>query len=175
MAESTETPTESCAYVVGEDGLAQWSDTHKDAWIGLLETHKQLTRALEAELEAEHGLSLSGAEVLARLAASPEDRSMRMTALAEAAGLSLSRTSRIVDLLEARSLVERQPCPGDARAVGAHLTDAGLTLVRHAQATHFASVQERFFDQLSPAEIETLAGVFGRFAGQAVEACKLSE
>jgi len=165
----------ACGYVLGEDGLARWSDTHAEAWIGLLETHKRLTRALDAELEAEHGLSLSGAEVLARLAASPDDRSMRMTALAEAAGLSLSRTSRICDMLEARKLVERRPCPDDARAVGAYITDTGLALVRKAQATHFASVQERFFDQLSPAEIETLAGVFGRFAGQAVEACKTSE
>src|SRR5437773_1893840 len=169
MAQSTKSPQESCAYVVGEDGLAKWSDMHKDAWIGLLETHKRLTRALEAELEAEHGLSLSAVEVLARLAASSEDRSMRMTALAEAAGLSLSRTSRICDALEGRGLIERQACPGDARAVGAHLTDAGLALVRDAHATHFASVQERFFDQLSSAEIDALAGIFSRFAPGAAE------
>ena len=35
-----------------------------DAWVGLLETHKQLTRALDAELDARHGLSLSGVELL---------------------------------------------------------------------------------------------------------------
>ena len=40
-----------------------------DAWVGLLETHKQLTRALDAELDARHGLSLSGVELLGRLAA----------------------------------------------------------------------------------------------------------
>ena len=45
----------SCPYVVGDDGLAAWSDTHAEAWIGLLETHKQLTRALDGELEARHG------------------------------------------------------------------------------------------------------------------------
>ena len=33
---------ESCAYVVGDDGLSRWSDVHADAWIGLLETHKRL-------------------------------------------------------------------------------------------------------------------------------------
>jgi DNA-binding MarR family transcriptional regulator len=175
MATNADTPTsESCAYVVGDDGLAAWSDTHKDAWIGLRETHKRLTRTLEAELEAEHGLSLSGSELLGRLAASPDDRSMRMTALAEAAGLSLSRVSRIVDTLESRGLVERHSCPDDARAVGCRLTDAGLALVRKAQASHFAAVQERFFDHLSPAEIETLAAVFARFAPQAAEACDAS-
>ncbi len=154
---------EECAFVVGDDGLATWSDTHKEAWIGMLETHKRLTRALEAELEAEHGLSLSGVEVLGRLAAAPE-RALRLSQLATEAGLSLSRISRIIDMLEARKLVERRPCAEDARAVYAQLLPAGLDLVRQAQASHFAGVQERFFAQLTGVEIETLASVFGRFA-----------
>src|SRR4051794_31271629 len=161
---ATKADTKACSYVVGDDGLATWTDTHKNAWIGLLETHKRLTRALDAELEAEHGLSLSGVECLGRLAAVGDgERSMRLSALAAATGLSLSRISRIVDTLEARGLVERRSSETDARAVEAHLTPAGLDLVRQAQASHFASVQERFFKQLSPDEIQTLAAVFSRF------------
>jgi DNA-binding MarR family transcriptional regulator len=166
----SKTDTNACAYVVGDDGLATRSDTHKDAWIGLLETHKRLTRALDAELEAEHGLTLSGVECLGRLAAA-DRRALRLTALANATGLSLSRISRIVDMLEGRSLVERRSSAEDARAVEAHLTDAGLALVRDAQSSHFASVQERFFAQLSEDEVQTLAAIFGRFAPQAAEAC----
>lgn len=162
--------TKACSYVVGDDGLATWSDTHKDAWIGLLETHKRLTRALDAELEAEHGLTLSGAECLGRLAAA-EGRAMRLTALAKATGLSLSRISRIIDTLEGRKLVERRSSAEDARAVEAHLTSDGLELVRRAQASHFASVNERFFEQLSAEELDVLARVFGRFSPQAAEAC----
>ena len=168
--EQTDTTGERCAYVMGDDGLATWSDTHADAWIGMLETHKKLTRALDAELEAEHGLSLSGVECLGRLAAA-DGRSLRLSALAVATGLSLSRISRIVDTLEARELVERRSSDADARAVEAHLTGLGLELVRRAQVSHFASVQERFFEQLSPAEIETLAAVFSRFAPRAASAC----
>lgn len=170
MAEQTPPETEKCTFVLGDDGLASWNETHADAWIGMLETHKRLTRALDAELEAEHGLSLSGVEVLGRLAAA-EDRSLRLSLLASTCGLSLSRVSRIVDMLEARDLVRRKSAPEDARAVEAHLTEAGLDLVRRAQASHFASVTERFFDQLSDEEIETLARVFGRFAPRAPEAC----
>ncbi|MFL5896249.1 MAG: MarR family winged helix-turn-helix transcriptional regulator [Thermoleophilaceae bacterium] len=173
-ADDTTPETSSCAYVVGDDGLAQWSDVHADAWIGMLETHKRLTRALEAELEAEHGLSLSATEVLGRLAAAP-GRSLRLSVLASECGLSLSRVSRIVDTLEGRKLVERHSCPGDARAVGALLTDSGLTLIRTAQASHFASVQGRFFDELSAGEIRTLADIFARFAPRAAEACDSGE
>ena len=167
---ATEAQQTACAYVVGDDGLATWSDTHKDAWIGLLETHKRLTRALETELEKDYGLSLSGVEVLGRLAAAP-DRALRLSALAADCGLSLSRISRIVDTLESRGLVERRPCAEDARAVYAQLLPAGLDLVREAQSSHFAAVQQRFFEQLSGSEIETLASVFGRFVPQDAAPC----
>ena len=169
MSENATTEN-TCAYVVGDDGLASWSDVHADAWIGMLETHKRLTRALEAELEAAHGLSLSGLELIGRLAAAPQRR-LRLSALANESALSLSRVSRIVDLLEARELVQRRPCGDDARAVEAHLTAAGLLLTRAAQASHFASVRERFFDELGPDELRVLAEVFGRFAPRAAKAC----
>jgi DNA-binding MarR family transcriptional regulator len=171
MATPSDTrPGDSCAYVIGDDGLSSWSDQNAEAWLGLLETHKRLTRALEAELEAAHGLSLSALELLGRLAAA-EGRRLRLSTLAAECGLSLSRVSRIVDNLEDRGLVRRRPCPGDARAINAHLTKAGLELVREAQGTHFASVEERFFGQLSGDEVATLAAVFGRFAPRAADDC----
>ena len=170
MATVPDNPAASCADFVGDDGLARWSRIHADDWVGLLETHKKLTRALEAELEAEHGLSLSGLELMGRLAAS-EGRLLRLSSLAERTGLSLSRVSRIMDVLEARGLVERRLCPSDARARNAWLTDAGLDLLRAAQVTHFAGVQRRFFDQLEPEEVAALATAFGRFAPDAAEAC----
>ena len=136
----------------------------------MLETHKRLTRELESELEAAHGLSLSGVELLGRLAAA-EGRMLRLTDLAGLAGLSVSRVSRITDMLEARGLVERRPCPSDARAKNAYLTDDGLELLRTAQGTHFAGVEERFFDRLEPAEVEVLASIFSRFAPGAASDC----
>ena len=160
----------ACSYVIGDDGLARWSDHHADAWIGLLETHKRLTRALEAELEADHGLTLSALEALGRLGAAP-GRILRLSALASECGLSLSRISRIMDSLQARGLVERRAVACDARAVEGHLTDEGMKLVRTAQKAHFASVHRSFFEQLSGAEISTLAEVFSRFAPRAAEAC----
>ena len=143
---------------VGNDGVAEWSPRHADAWIGLLETHKQLTRLLDAELESRYGLSLSGLELLARLGAAP-GRCLRLSSLAAEAGLSLSRVSRIAVLLETRGLIERKPCSDDGRAVAAHLTPAGHKLMRAAQATHFAQIQSAFFDRLREGELDTLAEV----------------
>jgi DNA-binding MarR family transcriptional regulator len=170
MTVTPERPASACPYTVGDDGLSRLSDLHADAWIGMLETHKRLTRALDAELEAAHGLGLSTLELLGRLAAA-EGRKLRLSTLAVETGLSLSRVSRIVDAMERRELVERRRCPEDSRAVNAHLTEAGLALVREAQATHFAGVQQRFFDALGPEELATLAAVFARFAPRAADVC----
>jgi DNA-binding MarR family transcriptional regulator len=172
MAETiaTETTESTCESLIGEDGLARWSETEADAWIGLMETQKVLTRALDAELEAKHGLRLSAAETLGRLAVAPEGR-LGLSKLAGECALSLSRISRIIDLLEQRGLVERRTSCSDARATDAHLTEAGLAYTLQTQATHVAFVQEHFFEQLSPGEIATLADVFKRFAPRAAEAC----
>ncbi|HWI07008.1 MAG TPA: MarR family transcriptional regulator [Solirubrobacteraceae bacterium] len=172
MIDKTRQPGVACSssYETDANGLSHWTETHADAWIGLLETHKQLIRALDAELTAQHGLSLSALELLARLAAA-DDRSLHLTALAGASGLSLSRVSRIIDSLQARGLVARRACPHDARAVHAQLSETGLELVIAAQATHFASVQAAFFDQLDYEEIATLARVFEKFAPRAAGLC----
>ncbi len=160
----------ACPFVAGDIGLASWTDAEADAWIGLIESHKRLTRALDGELEARHGLTLSSVELLGRLAAAPGHQ-LRLSRLATEAGLSLSRVSRIVDVLEARGVIRRQACPSDARAVEAHLTDAGLALARDAQATHVASVRARFLDRLAPGEAQALAKVFRRFSPEGAGAC----
>jgi DNA-binding MarR family transcriptional regulator len=162
MATSSESA--SSAIVLGCDGFPQWSPEYAGAWLGLLATHRRLTRELDAELEAGHELTLSGLELLARLASAPEHR-LRLSTLAGEAGLSLSRVSRIVDTLEARGLIKRVACPADARAINAQLTPAGLEVAQSAQATHLAAVRERFFDHLEEGEIAMLADIFARFAG----------
>jgi DNA-binding MarR family transcriptional regulator len=139
-----------------------WSSTYADAWIGLLETHKRLTRELDAELEAKHGLNISSFELLSRLA-NAEKRTLGLTTLANEAGLSLSRVSRILDTLESRGLVERQLSAEDTRAKNAWLTTQGLRLKRSAEATFFAGVERLFFDRVTDEDLVTLARVFGPF------------
>jgi DNA-binding MarR family transcriptional regulator len=150
--------------------MSGWTQHEADAWIGLLETHKQLTRALDAELDAAHGLGLSTLELLGRLAAAG-DEWPRLSALAAQTGLSLSRVSRHMDALERRGLVQRRRCETDSRAVEAHLTQRGAEVVATAEAAHAEAVRERFLSQLSDDETATLARVFARFAPRAAAAC----
>jgi DNA-binding MarR family transcriptional regulator len=147
-----------------------WTPAEADAWIGLLETHKRVTRALDAELDAAHGLGLSTLELLSRLAAAG-DAWPRLSVLATETGLSLSRVSRHIDALERRGLVVRRRCETDSRAVEAHLTPLGEHVAAEAEAAHAEAVRERFLSQLSEDEAAVLARVFARFAPRAAEAC----
>jgi DNA-binding MarR family transcriptional regulator len=61
----------------------------------------------------------------------------------------------MVNALEKRGLIERQPHPRDGRAMGLHLTPAGQKLMRDAEKTA-AQLEAEAAAKLSPAEVKTL-------------------
>jgi len=148
-------------YLMGDVIDREWTDDQRAAWSGFLELSACLKLDHNHELEAHHGLSISMVGLLGRLAAA-ENHVQRLTDLAAAMGLSLSRVSRIIDILERRRLVERVRCPNDRRAVNAQLTNLGLTAARQAQTTLRAAVQRDFLDALHDADAAVLAASFQR-------------
>lgn len=134
------------------------------AWRGLLHSHAAIARALDAELGAEHGLTLSDYEALLVLAQAPERR-LRMSALAERVLLTRSGSTRLVDGLERSGLVERVACPQDARVAYAQLTGAGYAKLREAAETHLAGVRRLFLDHFSEEELEQLGSLVNRLPG----------
>jgi DNA-binding MarR family transcriptional regulator len=152
--------TARARYMMGES-TADWSIDRTMAWEGLLEVAGSLRREAESRLQNHGDLSVSALGVMGRLATA-ELMTLRQAALAEAMGLSVSRVSRIIDLLERRDLVTRAPCPVDGRATNVSLTGPGLELTTTAQHTIAELVERRFFARLSRDEVSTLAAVFGR-------------
>lgn len=137
------------------------SERELRAWRGMLRAHAALTKALDADLEAEHGLPLSSYEVLLHLAAADGER-MRMSDLAETVVLSRSGLTRLVDRMERDGLLGRASCPSDARGSFAILTDAGRDKLAATRRTHLSGVRERFLDRLSDAEQELLGDCWER-------------
>jgi DNA-binding MarR family transcriptional regulator len=131
------------------------------AWRGMLRVHATLTKALDAELEAEHGLPLSSYEVLMHLH-DAEGQRMRMSDLATTVILSRSGLTRLVDRLERDGLIERQSCPSDARGSFATLTSDGSRRLQAARATHLAGVRSLFLDHFAPEELEVLGAAWER-------------
>lgn len=157
--------TARAGYMMGENADRMWSPEHARAWEGFLELSRQLRREADGVLEPVEGLTVSMLGIMGRLARA-DDLTLRQTDIAGAMGLSFSRVSRLIDTLEARGLVERRPCPTDARAVNVTLTTAGQALTRRAQHAVFAFVEDRFFATLAAPEISTLADVFTRLIGR---------
>lgn len=131
------------------------------AWRGLLRVHAALSKALDAELVAAHGLQLSSYEVLLTLVGRDEG-CMRMSELADSVLLSRSGLTRLVDRLERDGLVCRRACPSDARGQLAGITDRGRELFARARVTHLAGVRKRFLDHLEPADLDELARLWDR-------------
>ncbi len=148
-------------YLMGDVIDSEWTPDQRAAWSGFLELSACLKLDHNHELETEHGLSISMVGLLGRLAAA-ENHVQRLTDLAAAMGLSLSRVSRIIDILERRHLVERVQCPNDGRAVNAQLTSLGLSEARQAQTTLRAAVQRDFLEALRGSDAALLAASFQR-------------
>lgn len=142
-------------------GPAYLDEQELRAWRGLLRTYARLTKALDAELEAAHGLPLSSYEVLMYLADSEGER-MRMHDLASSILLSRSGLTRLVDRLERDGLLTRQSCPSDARGAFACLTAKGRAELHAARATHLAGVRAMFLEHFTPQEQELLGGFWER-------------
>jgi DNA-binding MarR family transcriptional regulator len=137
------------------------------AWRGLLRVHASLSKALDAQLDREHGLPLTSYEVLVYLA-DAEGEKMRMCDLASSVLLSRSGLTRLVDRLERDGLIERASCPSDARGAFAVITDAGRALLARARPAHRAGVRRRFLDHFEDDELLLLAGYWERVLPGAV-------
>ena len=133
------------------------------AWRGLLRVHSRMTKALDAELIAEHGISLSSYEVLLFLADAP-DGQLRMSELADGVLLSRSGLTRLVDRMERDGLLRRERCEDDARGFNALITAEGRDLFQSARRTHLDGVRELFLSHLSADELRTLARLWEKVA-----------
>jgi DNA-binding MarR family transcriptional regulator len=141
------------------------SEDEELAWLGLLEAHEALVRALDARLLAEHQLPLSAFEALIQIAHA-EDGTISISELAERIRLSPSQVSRLVIDLERRGLVERQRSSADARSTRAAITEAGRTALREAAPAYLSTIRAHLFDRLSEREVKQLARIWERIRGR---------
>jgi len=142
----------------------QWlSAGEQKAWRALVGATGALMATLDAELQAEHGMSLADYEVLVALSEVP-DRRLRMSDLAGVLHLSPSGLTRRLDALTRRGWVQRERCPSDRRGTFAVLTDEGYAQLEKAAPTHVRGVRQHLVDRLSPRQLANLAGALGGLA-----------
>jgi DNA-binding MarR family transcriptional regulator len=140
-------------------------DAERAAWVRMIAVVELLPGILDSQLRRDSGLTHFEYYVLAMLSEAPE-RTLRMTALATQTTATLPRLSHVVRRLEDRGLITRFPCPEDARATNARLTDAGWDAVSEAAPGHVTTVRESVIDALTPEQIIQLTAIGDAILGR---------
>ncbi len=141
-------------------------DLRMQAWRAFLEAHARVIALLEADLQAERGISLAFYDVLVQLEEA-EGHRLRMTDLARRVVISKSGLTRLVDRMVSAGLVQRSPDDQDRRGRWVELTPAGWERLRDAAPRHLRGVRRYFTGELAPEEAAALADALGRIAGKA--------
>jgi DNA-binding MarR family transcriptional regulator len=137
-----------------------------EAWIHLIRGQSAATRAVNAQLVADHGLTINDFECMLLLAHA-DDRRMRRVDLAEQLILTASGVTRLLDGLEKEGWVDRANCANDRRVTYAVLTDEGYLKLREASKSHVADIRAFFETRYSNEELDQLASLLGRLPAEA--------
>jgi DNA-binding MarR family transcriptional regulator len=130
-------------------------DARLAPWRAFVMAQAHVSRRLDEDLRAEHGLSLQEYVALLILVESP-DRRLRMGRLAEALALSKSGATRLIDRLVSDGLVDRVTCASDLRGAEAALTEAGVSRLRTAAPTHLRGIAEYFLSAIDAGDLDTI-------------------
>lgn len=130
-------------------------DARLAPWRAFVTAQAHVSRRLDEDLRAEHGLSLQEYVALLILAEAPERR-LRMGRLADSLTLSKSGATRLIDRLADDGLVARLSCPSDLRGAEAALTEVGVDRLRTAAPTHLRGIADYFLSAIEGDDLETV-------------------
>ena len=137
----------------------KWLDREElAAWVRVVAVLEMLPAVLDSQLRHDAGLTHFQYMVLSTLSEAPQ-LTLRMTSLAARTHATPPRLSHVAQRLEDGGLVERFPCPEDARATNIRLTSAGRKKVDDSAPDHVANVRHHVIDALSTEQITQLTGI----------------
>jgi DNA-binding MarR family transcriptional regulator len=140
----------------------RWLDAREARlWQSYRDTYRELMRALESRLIGNSGLSGADYALLHPLSVA-ENGVLRTRDLGRSVGWERSRLSHQVSRMEKRGLVCREECVSDARGSMVRLTELGRKAIDAAAPDHVDAVRAYFFEHLSRAEQDQLAGLLDR-------------
>lgn len=132
-----------------------------EGFIRLVRGHASVTRAMNAGLVADHGLTINQYEALLHLARAEGGR-MRRVDLADRLVLTASGVTRMLDGLEQGGYVDRDACASDRRVTYAVLTEAGLAKLTAASESHVADIRAFFESRFNAEELDQLVALLER-------------
>ena len=109
-------------------------------WLKLLKANATIESALRRKLREHHDTTLPRFDVMSALARHP--KGLKMSEVSGLLRVSNGNVTTIVDRLVEEGFVQRQPTPGDRRAIIISLTEEGANAFSIQAASHEAWVAE---------------------------------
>jgi DNA-binding MarR family transcriptional regulator len=126
-----------------------------ESWLSVVRMTVLLPWSIDQQLRRDADLSMVEYQVMAMVSGKP-GWTLRMSSLAESTNTSLSRLSHLVERLEGRGLMRREPDPADGRFTNAILTDEGFATLAAAAPGHVAHVRSLVIDVLSAEQLRRM-------------------
>ncbi|HCS61514.1 MAG TPA: MarR family transcriptional regulator [Microbacterium sp.] len=134
--------------------LTRMTPQQSRAWLALVSTAELLPAALDAQLQRDASFTHYEFILLSTL---QRNGSLRLSDLAASTNATVPRTSKVVNRLQQRDLIEREESAADRRSVLLKLTTQGRRQLVLATPGHFRTAHELVLDRLTPAQLEQLA------------------
>jgi DNA-binding MarR family transcriptional regulator len=126
-----------------------------ESWLSVVRMTVLLPWSIDQQLRRDANLGMVEYQVMAMVSGQPT-WTLRMSALAQGTNTSLSRLSHLVERLEGRGLMRREPDPADGRFTNAILTDEGFAILAAAAPGHLAHVRSLVIDVLSAEQLRRM-------------------
>jgi len=136
-------------------------DARWRAWRSLLEVASFVTQRIDEDLRDQVGVDIQTYDAMLHTKEAGE-AGIRMTDLADRVLLSKPGLTALVDRLEDRGLLARQPERQDRRVKRIVLTPAGWDLFRRAAKVHSATVEQWFHQHLDENTVQPAAVALAR-------------
>jgi len=144
---------------------ASLSASEEEMWRALMRIVKTLPRDLDTDLVRSTGLTASDYTALMHLSEAP-NRELRMADLAEATGLSASRTTRTGGRPPVTRLGDQTRQLGRWAQQHRKAHTEGMAKLKSAWPAHLASVRKRVFDHIDASAVQRTAHVLSAVAAQ---------
>jgi DNA-binding MarR family transcriptional regulator len=143
------------------DGPHWLNDDEQAAWLSLASVVLTVPGALDAQLQADAGMSFYEYMVLSMLSHAPNE-TLRVRELARLTNGSLSRVSQVASRLETRGWLRRKPDPTDGRTTLATLSAAGRRKLVKAAPGHVETVRRLVLDPLTKTQVRQMRDIHTR-------------
>lgn len=131
------------------------------SWVKLVRTQQILLEQMEADMKAAGLPPIGWYDVLLELDSQPSKK-LRISDVGAQVLLSKSNITRLIDRMEKRELVVREPCEEDGRGAYAVITKDGKAMKRKMWNVYQKSINSMFHEPLTDADKKNLTKILGK-------------